>query len=104
VTIEKTVVNVPTRKLSVNWSMEDSPDLEVFMSSEAAQSLHAAIKFNEECDLLEKDGWIIFNTLDEVPESWIQEHVTGTVRWYGTKFAFQDAVDATFFAISWKVF
>ena len=99
--IVRTTVNATTRKLKATWVPEDplsAEDNGAFM-----EEIYARAVFDVECEGLYAEGWIILKTLDDVPDSWVAEHISGEFKRVGKKFAFRDTSDVTFFAISWRI-
>ena len=103
--IDKTILNIPTRKLSSKYTMDISQDLQELndVGSNLEEILNEEIMHEIVRETLLELGWhhIKLDYGVSVPDSWIREHITHKYNKFNINWYFESKSDATMFALKW---
>jgi hypothetical protein len=96
--IEKKTINSKTRKLSANYTMEVSQDIESYFGDELEKLITEEIN-NE----IMHWHCVMLHSLiqDRLSDDWCKQHLKDEYRCYGHYWYFKLESDATMFALTW---
>ena len=105
--IEKKTINSKTRKLSSNYTMEVSQDIESYFDDEVEKLITEEInnEIMHEIFKGQHNDWhcVMLHSLiqDGLSDDWCKQHLKDEYRCYGHYWYFKLESDATMFALTW---